>query len=272
MSKKLIELTEIFAGLWPFDQAEQWDRPGLSVGDPSQPVSKVLLCLDPTLEVLIEAKKLDANLVFSHHPLLLKGVNYLAQEQLKGEIVSFAIKNDIAIYSAHTNADVVKGGVSDILARALGLINLRPLVETSPGIGHGRIGELPKPLGLSGFAQLVARSIKVTKAPVRVAGNLDQLISSVAVVGGAGDDFIDNALQSGVDCFITSDLRHHVVLDAISEPASSMSLVDISHYGAESLWLEPTAKTLSKLVPGVSFLVSEINTDPWSLTIIGDQS
>ena len=270
MSKKLQEITELLETLWPGELAEEWDRPGLTTGNPNQDISRALLCVDPTIEMLKEAKAIGATLLICHHPLLLKGENYLAENSIKGELVSFAIRNDIAIYSAHTNADVVPDGVSDILAKSLGLQNLSPLVEISPGIGHGRVGELTNPVSLSKFAASVSASIRSSKAPVRVAGELDQLISKVAVVGGAGDSFIPAALESGADCFVTSDLRHHVVLDAISNPAHKMSLIDISHFGAESLWLEPTATKLSGLFPELSFTVSQLSTDPWSLTIIGD--
>jgi dinuclear metal center YbgI/SA1388 family protein len=270
MSKKLSEIIEVLLALWPSELAEDWDRPGLTTGNPAQDISRALLCVDPTVEVLQEAKAIGATLLICHHPVLLKGANYLAEDSIKGELISFAIRNGIAIFSAHTNADVVPEGVSDVLAKTFGLENIRPLVEIAPGIGHGRIGELESPVPLSQFAAGVSESIRSSKAPVRIAGDLGQLISKVAVVGGAGDSFIADALASGADCFVTSDLRHHVVLDAISNPARNMSLIDISHYGAESLWLEPTATRLLEIFPEVSFTVSQLSTDPWSLTIIGD--
>jgi putative NIF3 family GTP cyclohydrolase 1 type 2 len=95
------------------------------------------------------------------------------------------------------------------------------------------------------------------------------MIETVAVVGGAGDSFIPAAAQSGVDLFITSDLRHHVVLDAVSDPTNPLALIDISHFAAESLWLRPTQITLSKLIPEVSFVVSSIPTDPWTMSLQG---
>jgi dinuclear metal center YbgI/SA1388 family protein len=267
MTVSLSQLTEHFESLWPISGAEDWDRPGLTTGDPKQTISKVLLTVDVTAEVLEEAKAKGCELVVSHHPLLLKGVNFLAEDQLKGELISFAIRNSIALYSAHTNADIVVDGVSDVLARSIGLQDSVPLIATGASVGHGRIGKLKKPLKLSEFAQQVSALLPKTNAPVKVAGSLDADIEKVAVVGGAGDSFIEDAKRFGADCLITSDLRHHVSLDAVTDPSRPLSLIDISHYAAESLWLRPTADSLSKKVSTVEFLVSEVLTDPWTMTI-----
>ena len=267
MSASLFKLTEHFESLWPISGAEEWDRPGLTSGNPKQSISKVLLTVDVTAQVLQEAKAKGCDLVVSHHPLLLKGVNFLAEDQLKGELISFAIKNSIALYSAHTNADIVVNGVSDVLARSIGLKGSVPLVATGASVGHGRIGKLQQATRLSDLAHQVSGVLPKTNAPVRVAGPLDALIETVAVVGGAGDSFIEDATRAGADCLITSDLRHHVSLDAVTDPSNPISLIDISHYAAESLWLIPTADSLSKKLPTVEFLISEIATDPWTMTI-----
>jgi dinuclear metal center YbgI/SA1388 family protein len=217
--------------------------------------------------VLNEAKATSCDLVISHHPLLLKGVNFLSEDQLKGELVAFAVRNSIALYSAHTNADIVVGGVSDVLAQTLGLTSSVPLVETGAGIGHGRIGKLKVTQKLSEFAKFVALQLPETNAPVRVAGDLDLVIDTVAVVGGAGDSFIPAAAASGAQVLVTSDLRHHVTLDAVSDPSAPLALIDVSHYAAESLWLEPTRKVLAEAFPQVSFTVSQVSTDPWTMTV-----
>lgn len=269
MPLPLTNLIGTFESLWPLAGAEEWDRPGLTTGNSNQTITRALLCVDVTLEVLSEAKQLGCELVISHHPLLLKGVNFLSEDQLKGELVSFAVKNLIAVYSAHTNADIVVDGVSDILAQQLGLVSTKPLIATGDGIGHGRIGKLKSPQSLSDYAKFVSSCLPETSAPIRVAGDLNKMIETVAVVGGAGDSFIPAAAQSGVDLFITSDLRHHVVLDAVSDPTNPLALIDISHFAAESLWLKPTQVTLSKLIPEVSFVVSSISTDPWTMSLQG---
>lgn len=269
MSLPLSKLLATFESLWPVAGAEEWDRPGLTTGNPEQEISRVLLTVDVTLEVLSEAKAQGCELVVSHHPILLKAVNYLADDQLKGSLVGFALKHSIATFAAHTNADIVVGGVSDVLASELGISKALPLVPTGESVGHGRIGKIEKPQSLAEFANFVASKLPATSAPVRVAGDPERLVQTVAVVGGAGDSFIQAAKHAKADVLVTSDLRHHVSLDAISEPKSAIALIDVSHFAAESLWLVSAAKTLAPLLPEVSFVVSKVATDPWSMTLIG---
>ena len=272
MTIRLSELLPVFEILWPESGADEWDEVGLAAGAVDQEISKALLCVDPTLSVLQEAKSKSCQLVVSHHPVLLEGVHSVAEGQLKGDILSFAITNSLALFSAHTNADIVSGGVSDTLAKVIGLQDPRPLVATSSHSGHGRVGKLEKTVTLEQLARSIHGLLPATNAPIRVAGDLTQKISLVALVGGSGAGFIADAIASGADCFVTSDLKHHATLDLVSDQSQTMSLIDISHYAAESLWLFPAAGQLSKLVPGVEFIVSEVSTDPWSMSIPGKLS
>jgi dinuclear metal center YbgI/SA1388 family protein len=272
MTVKLSELLLVFESAWPQSGADEWDQVGLASGSADQKIDRVLLCVDPTLAVLQEAKAKTCQLVVSHHPLLLEGVHTVAEGELKGDIVSFAITNSIALYSAHTNADIVPGGVSDVLASKLGLKNSVPLVNTTGDCGHGRIGTLDKALTVGELAQRINGTLPATFAPIRVAGDATKVVSKIAVVGGSGGSFLPDAISAGAECFVTSDLKHHVSLDAVSDQAYEITLIDISHFAAESLWLAPAAAQLAQQVPGVEFLVSEISTDPWSLTIPGKLS
>jgi dinuclear metal center YbgI/SA1388 family protein len=272
MTVKLSDLLSVFENLWPQSGADEWDQVGLAVGSYDQQVDKVLFCVDPTLAVMQEAKAKKCQLVVSHHPLLLEGVHTVAEGELKGDILSYAISNSIAMFSAHTNADIVAGGVSDVLASMIGIKNSVPLVVTSKDVGHGRIGTLDEPETVGELAQRINDILPATHAPVRVGGDVTKKASKVAVVGGSGASFLPDAISADADCFVTSDLKHHVSLDAVSDEAVDICLIDISHFAAESLWLAPAAAELSKLVAGVEFLVSEITTDPWSLTIPGKLS
>lgn len=269
MSIKLSELIRVFESLWPPSGADAWDQVGLASGSPDQEISKVLLCVDVTPSVLEEAKQKSCQLVLSHHPLLLEGVHSVAEGELKGNIISYAITNSIALFSAHTNADVVSGGVSDILAKKVGLVDSRPLVATTTDSGHGRIGTLTSPQTVRELASKINEILPATHAPVRIAGDTDKSVSTVAIVGGSGGSFLPDAIAAEADCFVTSDLKHHVSLDAISDPSSEISLIDISHFAAESLWLEPAAAELREQIPTVEFVLSELRTDPWSMSIPG---
>jgi len=269
MALPLAKLIDVIENLWPLSGAEEWDNPGLSSGNPNQPINKVLLSVDVTAEVIGEAKNLGCELIVSHHPVLFRSVNSLSEQTLKGQLISMAIRESIALYSAHTNADIVPQGVSDTLANAIGLEASEPLVAISPGTGHGRIGFV-KETTLQDFAKSVAKVLPKTSAPIRVAGSPERMISKVAVVGGAGDSFITQAIAAQADVLVTSDLRHHVSLDAITDSHRSLALIDISHFAAESLWLKVAAKQLAAELGEVEFLISGVSTDPWSFVIAED--
>jgi putative NIF3 family GTP cyclohydrolase 1 type 2 len=107
--------------------AESWDAVGLVTGDPDQPVRRVLLAVDPVQEVVEEAVAWGADLLVTHHPLLLRPVHGVATTTPKGRAVTALVRAGVALHVAHTNADVADPGVSDALAGVLGLADLRPL-------------------------------------------------------------------------------------------------------------------------------------------------
>ena len=271
MSVELSELIEHFEELWPLPGAEEWDAPGLVSGDVNQRVSRVLLSVDVTAEIMAEAADGEFDLVFAHHPFLLRGVQTLAESSAKGKVLASAIRASVAIYSAHTNADIVDQGVSATLASIFGITAAKPLVAASDSkTGHGRIGKLASPISLGDFARKVAGVLPSTAGGLKVAGDFDQVIHTVALCGGAGDSFISNALTDEADVYVSSDLRHHPVQDAREQSLASgkqMAIIDISHWAAEWLWLEVAANQLAERYPAVQFVVSHLRTDPWDFVV-----
>ena len=271
MAVELKQLVSVFEQIWPLSGAESWDAPGLVSGEQTQRVSRVLLSVDVTSEIISEAQDGEFNLVFSHHPFLLRGVQSVAESGAKGTVLAKAIRSGVSIYSAHTNADVVESGVSDVLAKAFGLQGTVPLVANSDSnTGHGRVGDLVQPMKLGDFARFVSRILPATASGIRVAGDYEQMIQKVALCGGAGDSFIAEAFASGADVYVTSDLRHHPTQDAVEQSRvneAPMALMDVSHWASEWVWLDVAAAQLSELFPTVQFVVSHIRTDPWEFTV-----
>ncbi|ASB49651.1 Nif3-like dinuclear metal center hexameric protein [Alkalitalea saponilacus] len=118
--KEIISHLEDFA---PQSLQEGFDNSGMQTGDVNQNATGVLITLDVTPEVVDESIKTNCNLIISHHPVTISGVKSLTGKNLSEQVFIKAIKNNIAIYTAHTNIDNVKNGVSGILANKLGLIN-----------------------------------------------------------------------------------------------------------------------------------------------------
>jgi dinuclear metal center YbgI/SA1388 family protein len=127
------DLGDLLDARYPPATAEDWDAVGLTVGDPSAVVRRVLFAVDPVEAVVAEAEAVGADLLVTHHPLLLRGVHAVAATTAKGRVVHRLIRSGIALYSAHTNADVASPGVSDALAAAVGLVRTRPLQARPAG-------------------------------------------------------------------------------------------------------------------------------------------
>ncbi|MFY0409094.1 Nif3-like dinuclear metal center hexameric protein, partial [Solicola sp. PLA-1-18] len=121
------DVVAVLDAQWNPAWADDWDAVGTSVGDLDAPVRKVLLAVDPTLEVVEEAVEWGADLLLTHHPLLLKGVHGVSTGTPKGRIVHRLISGGVALHTCHTNADSPPGGVSASMADALGLVDVRPL-------------------------------------------------------------------------------------------------------------------------------------------------
>ncbi|WP_404387362.1 Nif3-like dinuclear metal center hexameric protein [Humibacillus xanthopallidus] len=260
--------------LWPPADAAEWDRVGLVTGDPEQPVRRVLFALDPTLAVIEEAAAWGADLLVTHHPLLLRGVHSVATTTAKGASVTALLRAGCALYVAHTNADVADPGVSTVIADALGLTAQRPLT-TIGSCGAGRVGELAVPVSLADFADLLVEALPPTAGGVRVSGPGGATVRRVAVMGGSGDDQFDAARASGADVYVTADLRHHPVLEAREEARDGTPyVIDAGHWAMESLWLatgleqllaalgeQPTGGPTPTRVEG---RLSGLRTEPWT--------
>lgn len=252
---------------YPRDWAEQWDRVGLVLGEFDSPVRKVLCVVDSVPETVDQAIAVGADLIVAHHPLLLKPVSSIAPDTYKGRIIHRLIRAGIALYAAHTNADIANPGVSDALAARLDLADLRPLVPaggTAAGAGRGigRIGELAAPVPLDEFAEFAARRLPVTAAGVRAAGDPKRLVRTIAVCGGAGDSFLADATAAGVDAYLCADLRHHPASEHLA--AGGPALLDVAHWASERPWLDDVAQWLREQFP-VETVVSDLDTDPWTV-------
>lgn len=134
----LKDVVELLHGWYPPATADSWDAVGLVLGDPEAPVRKVLLAVDPVLPVAEEAAAWRADLLLVHHPLFLKAVHGFPATTPKGRTLATLAGTGCALLTAHTNADQAVGGVSEALARAVGLTGLEPVVA-APGAATDKL-------------------------------------------------------------------------------------------------------------------------------------
>lgn len=261
--------------LWPESLAEDWDEVGLVAGHPGAEVHRVMFAVDPTIDVIEEAIDFGAELLITHHPLLLKGVTSVAANTAKGKAVHRLIESGTALMTVHTNGDSAVGGVSDVLADALGLQNVAPLTPAANGLpeeGIGRVGDLEEVLTLGDFAARVFGILPSVAGGVRVSGDRDGLIRRVAVCGGAGDSLFGEVRASNADVYVTADLRHHPASEAREAAVNDRPyLIDVSHFASEWLWLPAAAEALGNVLTDqghdVEIRVSTTNSDPWDFIL-----
>lgn len=366
----LAVLDEWFDPRW----AESWDAVGLACGDRSAPVRRLLLAVDAVPATVGEAVDRGADLLVTHHPLLLTGVHGVPADDPKGALVHRMIRAGVAHHVVHTNADVAAPGVSDALAARLGLSHtevldpradepldkivvfvpapdaqrlidamaaagagrlgdyercawtvegdgtFRPLPGAHPAIGTvgdvervvetrvemvlparartdvlaamrathpyeeiafdvftqtalpvrrglGRIGRLPEPTTLAAFTTAAAGALPATAWGVRAAGDPNRPVRTVAVAGGSCGHLAGRAAAAGADVLLTADLKHHHVVEAVSERGpDAVALVDAAHWATEAPWLDQVAGALrDRFGTTVDVQVSRQVTDPWTL-------
>ncbi len=209
------------------------------------------------------------------HPTLADVVHVLEDlyppTTAKGAAVTSLVVGDVALYAAHTNADVATPGVCDALATACGLSDTTPLVEQD-GAGVGRVGDLAEAVTLRAFAERLARALPQAPVGIRVSGPEEAVVRRVAVVGGAGDDQFEAVRASGCDVYVTADLRHHPALEAREEARGGTPyLIDAGHWASEWLWLESARDRLwhelGERGTRLEHHISSLRTDPWDFLV-----
>ncbi|MGU3408956.1 Nif3-like dinuclear metal center hexameric protein [Microbacterium sp. M1A1_1b] len=266
----LRDLQAVIESLWPVDGAESWDSVGLVSGDLDAPVDHVHLAVDAVPDTAREAVSLGADLLLTHHPLLLRGVTTVAESTYKGAVLATLIRGGCALVAAHTNADVVATGTSAVLAERIGLTEQRPLEPgATDDTGIGRVGVLAEPMTLGALARRVVDVLPATASGVRVSGDYDRPVRTVALCAGAGDAYLGNPLVQAADVYVTSDLRHHPASEFREQAllTDGPALIDTSHWATEWLWLDVAADQLRRAA-GVRVTVSDLRTDPWDFAVL----
>lgn len=232
---KIYEIIKIIEEKAPLSLAYSWDNSGFLVGDTEKDVSKVFLTLDVNMNTVREAAECGAELIISHHPMFFKGIKRINYKTPEGFIIKELIKNDIAVYAAHTSMDTAYGGINDILAYKLELGDIKIIEQHTDDekAGLGRIGTLKEETTLRSFAELVKERLKTPF--VRVSGDLEKVIKTVGVGSGACDDIIPNALKMGADAFVTSDMKYHIAMDSVE---SGICVIDAGHFPTEIFVIE----------------------------------
>lgn len=219
----LNDIIGIMEQIAPPALAEEWDNVGLMLGRRGKAVKKILLALDMTKQAVDQAVEQKVDLMITHHPAIFRKLNSLTDAVWQQELLLTLAEHGIAIYSAHTNFDIVSGGVNESLAQRLQLTKVTVLDDQS---GLGRVGEVPE-ADLKDFAKFVKQQLQ---ADYVVLGNAGKPVKKVAICGGAGADFIQQALAKGADTLVTGDVKYHSAQEAVF---SGLNIIDAGHQPTE---------------------------------------
>lgn len=292
----LATAVQALEGLYPLRYAEDWDHPGLIVGDLMAPVERVAFAADPTAAIVDRAIDWGADLIVSHHPLLFRAVHQVSGLGPRGDIVRRLNESHCALWVGHTNADASWRGVGMAAADAFGLTDQTPLTPiddptAAHPVGLGRVGRLPEPMTLRDFARRVYDALPMHPAGgIQVAGDPSMTVRTVALLPGSGDSLFDEARASGADVYVTSDLRHHPALDALEQARYEArmracgvalgqgdanlrpALINTPHSAIESIWFSYALEDVPAAIEALGGARPECVwfrdvTDPWSLAI-----
>ena len=243
---KVSDIFSFLCGLAPLELQLEFDNAGFLVGHASAEVSRVLLSLDVTDEVIEEAIDCGAQLIVSHHPVIFDARKALTDEDVGGARLLRLAENGIAVISMHTNLDIAAGGVNDVLLALFDASPEGPLDED----GCGRTGFLQKEMEMSAFLALCKERLHTCGLRYYDAG---LPVRHLAVMGGAGGDSVERAYALGCDTYLTSDIKYHQFLLAKD---LGINLIDGDHFCTEAPVMLALAAKLSVAFPEVDFFQS----------------
>jgi len=272
---QIIKIMEQLAPPW---LAEEWDNVGLQIGDPRWPVQRIWVALDASQAVVKAACEKNVDLLITHHPLIFRPLKSIDFNTTGGSIIQVATHHQLAIFSAHTNLDIVQDGVNDVLAQRLGLQHLSilqpvhaaeqskedisPLTSGETAHGIGRIGSLAKACSLKSLVSTVKNKLKLDF--VKVAGDLERNVARVAICSGSGSSLMQAFISSDAQVFISGDIHYH---DARDVESANRGIIDIGHFPSEYLMVEALAHQLEKIFGGAGIKTKVepcvLETDPF---------
>ncbi len=237
-AKELYEKMSLYI---PRELSEEWDNDGLMCcADGSHEIKKVLLTLDVTEEICDYAIESGFDLIVSHHPLIFKPIAALNEQNHVARKLIKLLGSEIAVFSFHTRADKVSGGVNDRLCELLGVENAKPFGEGN----LGRIGDVDE-MTLEDF---IYKAKTILDADIVKYSDGYNSVKRVALVGGDGKDFVADAIAAGADTYLSGRISYNIMEEAAE---LGINLVEAGHYFTEQPLMEFFKDILTKLDPSI---------------------
>lgn len=226
----------------PFETQEAFDNAGLLVGDPAAEVRGIHVAMDVSERVLDEAEAAGANLIVTHHPIMFSAIRRLVSTAYESRLIMHMVRSGMSLIAAHTNLDRAPGGINDVLAQRIGLVNIT-------GEGFVRVGDLPAPMLGDALAARIGQALNTVVRPM---GPVDQLITRVGMCSGGGSDEWAAAQALGAQAFLTGEMKHHHALEAAD---AGMLCLEAGHHATEEPGIFTLADALQNELNAVQYKV-----------------
>lgn len=250
---KLKEIYSLLDNYFPFSEAEPWDNSGILV-EGKDNINKVLVSLDATKDVILEAKEKGCDLIICHHPVIFDPLKSLLDEIP----AVLALKNNISIISAHTNYDVSSFGADEYFSALLKEkcgFEVQGYLEITQEVpfphGFGRVGMLDKEYSEAEFAKILKEIFNCEHINATTSG---KNIQKIAFCCGGGSDYIPLADKLGCDAYITSDVKHNGFIFAKN---NSLSLFSPTHYQMEKAAMQNLYSLLKDKADNIEIILSD---------------
>lgn len=264
MSLETIKLMSILNEISPEALSEGWDHSGIQISLGSKAISKILVSLDMTVDVVDEAMNCQVDLIVTHHPLIFREIDRIDSNNFTESLIIKLIQANINVYAMHTSFDKVKDGNNDRLAK---ILNLRDVSMLEPGkgeneLGLGRVGHFMDIKTLDEAVSLVKESLDI-HTPISCVGNPNALISRVAICTGSGGSMIAQSIKMGCHVLITGDVNYH---DALLANEMGLSVIDAGHYHTEKIFVKNVADQLkTRLQNKVEIIEYQVDQNPFRM-------
>lgn len=221
---------------YPLSIAEAWDNPGLQAGRFEKEIKRVYIALDATDRVIRHAVEAGADMLLTHHPMLMGGLKKVNTGDFYGRRLITSIQHDICCYAMHTNYDIVMMAPHASRLLKLQKEEILAVTGTLPDGregGFGMVGNLPEKMSLADCAAHVKRVFGIPK--VKVFGDLETEVYRAAVLPGSGKSMVQDAIKKGAQVYISGDFGHHDGIDAVDQ---GLCVIDAGHYGIEHIFIK----------------------------------
>lgn len=255
---KIKDVIAVIEAVAPLALQESYDNGGLNVGMPDDDVTAVMVCVDVTDEVVSEAIAKGANLIVSHHPLLFHPLRQLGGNNYIERLIRRCVKENIALYAAHTALDRARHGVSYKMADLLGLEHRTLLIpyDQAEDTGFGIVGDLKKPMKTQEFLCMV-KDVFGCRV-IRHSRLFKEEVSKIALSSGAGGSFINDAQRAGADIFLSADLKYNDFFAS----ENGIMVADLGHFESEYCSIDLLHDIITKKISTFAIYKSESSENP----------